>query len=129
MFYFQQYPSLLALAFDMRRSVAERRATLPRSLNADACCLDQGLCAPLQAHTDNIEYYLVGVLCDFLVTLYERVVVTSTQVELLFASLSKFTSNSHGGAGPATLAAKYMLNAFSRAVERWRKEQHADEPG
>ena len=38
-----------------------------------------------------------SVLHDFLVALFERVVVTSTQVELLFAPLSKFTANSHGG--------------------------------
>ena len=118
---FKQFPWLLAPAFDMRRSELERRATLQKFLDAKVCCLDPGLCAPLRVHTSNIDDYVGGtVLQDFLATLFERVVVTSTQVELLFASLSKFT---YQGAGLPTLAAKYMLNSFKQAVELWRENQ------
>ena len=116
---FKQFPWLLAPAFDMRRSELERRATLQKFLDAKVCCLDPGLCAPLRVRTSNIDDYVGdSVLQDFLATLYERVVVTSTQVELLFASLSKFTLR---GAGLPTLAAKYMLNSFKQAVELWRE--------
>ena len=123
-YHFQQYPWLLAPAFDLRRAESDRRATLQRFVDAEDCCLDKGLCAPLRALRVSMDDLLGGsVLHDFLVALFERVVVTSTQVELLFASLSKFTATAHGGAGMPTLAAKYTLNAFSQAVERWRGRQ------
>ena len=83
-YYFKQYPWLLVPAFDLRRPLAERRATLQKLLDASVCCLDKGLCLALRTLTSNIDDYFDSVLHDFLVTFFERVVVTSTQVELIF---------------------------------------------
>ena len=47
----------------------------------------------LRALTTNVDDYFDSVLHDFLVTLFQRVVITSTQVELIFASLTKFTDD------------------------------------
>ncbi len=71
------------------------------------------------------EFALGTVLSDFLIALFERVVVISTQVEFLFASLSKFTSTPHsnGGAGMASLAAKYTINSFSQCQEQEAKSR------
>ena len=111
-YYFKQYPWLLVPAFDLRRPLAERRATLQKFLDASKCCLDKGLCLALRTLTSNIDDYFDSVLHEFLVTFFERVVVTSTQVELIFSNLTRITSGHNGGAGPATLAAKYIINAF-----------------
>ena len=121
-FVFKQYPWLLVPAFDKRCSELYRRAKLHQFLNAALCCLDPGLCALLRALTTNIDDYLETVLCDFLTVLFERVVVTSTQVELIFAGLSKYTESLGGGGGMPTLSAKYKISAFAQAVNRWRSE-------
>lgn len=120
---FKQYPWLLAPAFDLRRSMLARRATLQRFLVAPKCCLDKGLCMPLRKHTTSIDDYFDSVLHDFLVALYLRTVVTSTQVELIFGKLSRLTTDDKGGAGLATLASKFMIASFEQAVQRWRAEK------
>ena len=74
----------------------------------------------LRALTTNVDDYFDSVLHDFLVTLFERVVITSTQVELIFASLTKFTDDRKDGIGLPTLGAKYILSAYTQMVERWR---------
>ena len=76
---FQCYPWLLAPAFDLRRSWIERRATLQTFVDVPWCCLDKGLCTPLRARHERADDYFEGtVLHDFLVALFERVVVTSS---------------------------------------------------
>ena len=116
-YYFQCYPWLLVPAFDVGRTMIARRDTIQRFLNAFECCLDPGLCAPLRAYTANLDDYFGSVLHDFLITLFERVVVTSTQVELQFASLTRWTMNH---AGMPTIAAKYAIDTFAQMVGRWR---------
>ena len=63
---FQCYPWLLALAFDLRRSWIERRATLQTFVDAHWRCLDKGLCTPLRARHERADDYFEGtVLHDF----------------------------------------------------------------
>ena len=117
--YFKRYPWLLAPAFDRRRSEADRRSTLATFMRATKFDLDPGLGLPLQALVDDIEDYVDSDLGDFLTTLFERVVVTSTQVEMLFSGLTKWTQAADQGL--PTLAAKSVLNMFKQSVERWRR--------
>ena len=62
-------------------------------------------------------------------TLFERVVVTSTQVELLFSKFSHWSDG--GGRGPklgaAGLAARGNLTSFRDLVLRWRNQKAPDE--
>ena len=61
---FQCFPWLLVPAFDQRRSIGARRATLQGFLDACSCCLDKGVCKALRALDGNIDDYphLHGVL-------------------------------------------------------------------
>ena len=74
----------------MRRSDRDRFVTLHQFLDSPPCCLDQGLGVALRSFATSAEDYAAGALLhEFLITLFERVVVTSTQVELLFSKLAK----------------------------------------
>ena len=120
---FDCYPWRLAAAFDMTRSEEARRKTIQEFLNSNICCRDLGLCQPLYLHAPSIEDYFHTVLEEFLRTLFERVVVTSTQVELQFATLSLWTNGR--GNGPRMhlpcLAARAKNTSFKNAVELWRR--------
>ena len=63
------------------------------------------------------------VLHDFLVALFERAVVTSTQCELIFAGLTRLTRSCDEGIGLPSLTARYVINAFTQQVQRWRENQ------
>ena len=106
-------------------------------LDASECCLGPGFCLPLRKLTANVEDYMeppdaappVSDQADrdpalrlFLQTLFERSVVTSTQVELQFAGLSMWTSGSMRGPrlNLPGLAARSVGTAFKDAVSRWR---------
>ena len=106
-------------------------------LDASECCLDPGLCLPLRKLTASVEDYLeppdapppVSDQADrdpalrlFLQTLFERCVVTSTQVELQFAGLSMWTAGSMRGPrlNLPGRAARSVATAFKDAVSRWR---------
>ena len=127
-FSFKCYPWLLAPAFDVRRSDEERRQTLSRFLNADACCLDSGLCAPLRSlrrESDGqpleVNDFFNSLLEEFLIAVFDRVVVTSTQVELMFSHMGRWTLSPDAGIGIASLAAKSLLTQFRQAVDRWKR--------
>ena len=117
------YPWLLAPAFDLRRTVLQRRDTIAAFFDASLCRLDVGLSRKLRRLATNIDDFFDSVLGDFLVTLFERVVVTSTQVELQFSRLSIWSNG--GGRGPRLglpgLAAKAATTTFDAAVRRWRR--------
>ena len=48
-FFWKQYPWCLVPAFDLRRSLADRRATLQAMLDGPDCWIDPGLCKVLRA--------------------------------------------------------------------------------
>ena len=122
--YFDCYPWRLAAGFDMNRPEEARRKTIKEFLVANLCCLDLGLGRVLRLHATSIEDYFNTVLAEFLRTFFERVVVTSTQVELQFAKLSLWT-NGRGGHGARMglpcLAARAKNTAFQNAVTQWRR--------
>ena len=139
--FFDCYPFRLAPAFDPQLARADRQTVLREFLGASECCLDLGLGLPLRKFTARIEDYLepadtpptVSDLADrdaahdptlrlFLQTLFERSVVTSTQVELQFAGLSLWTSANMRGPrlNLPGLAARAVTTSFSGAVSRWR---------
>ena len=74
--------------------------------------------------TTTIADYFDSTLRDFLKTLFERVVITSTQVEMQFAKMSLWTAAD--GRGPRmclpTLASQGVLADFVLEVDRWRRE-------
>ena len=120
---FQCYPWLLAPAFDVRRSLIDRRAALQKFLDAQTCCLDKGLCLPLRARHGAADDYCEGTaLHDFLEALFQRIVVTSTQCELIFAGLTRLTRNTDEGTGLPSLVARYVVNAYTQQVTRWRED-------
>ena len=115
--YFDCYPWRLAPAFDPHLARAERGAAVRQFLDASECCLDPGLCSPLRKYSANVDDYLEPAevpipvsdlpagdlpaarndptLRLFLHTLFERSVVTSTQVELQFAGLTLLAQGGH----------------------------------
>ena len=138
--HFDCYPWKLAPAFDPQLPRADRQAIVQEFLTAPECCLDHGLCLPLRQYTANLDDYLEPIpvsdlagenapapagdptLRLFLQTLFERSVVTSTQVELQFAGLSAWVSG--GSKGPRlnlpALASRAVTATFADAVKRWR---------
>lgn len=107
----------------MHRSEEARRKTIQDFLDANICCLDIGLCKVLRLHAPTLEDYFDTVLAEFLRVLFERVVVTSTQVELQFAKLTLWTNGrgNRPGLGLPSLAARAKNTAYKNAVERWRR--------
>ena len=113
-------------------------------LDAPECCLDPGLCSPLRKYSANADDYLEPAevpipvsdlpagdapaarndpaLRLFLQTLFERSVVTSTQVELQFAELSLLAHGRSGGPrmNLPGLSSRAVTTAFKSAVKRWR---------
>ena len=120
---FDCYPWRLAAAFDMHRSREERRKTIEEFLDANMCCLDLGLGQVLRVHAPCIDNYFDTVLEEFLRTLFERVVVTSTQVELQFSKLTLWTMGRGSGRtmGLPCLAARAKNTSYKNAVEQWRR--------
>ena len=139
--YFDCYPWRLAPAFDPQLARTDRETVVREFLGASECCLDPGLGLPLRKFTARIEDYLepadtpptVSDLADgdaahdptlrlFLQTLFERSVVTSTQVELQFAGLSLWTTANLRGPrlNLPGLAARAVATSFGDAVSRWR---------
>lgn len=122
--FFDCYPWRLAAAFDMERPEEARRKTIKEFLDANLCCLDLGLGRVLRNVATSIEDYFDTVLGEFLLAFFQRVVVTSTQVELQFAKLSLWT-NGRGGSGARmglpTLAARAKNTAYKNAVNQWRR--------
>ena len=120
---YQAYPWALAPAFDDARSDEERRTTLEQFFDAASCCLDQGLGRQLRkAFPSRIDVYDGTPLAScFLKTLFQRLVVTSTQVELQFSSMTGLTNTRNKRLGLAGLAAKAMNAAYNQQVVRWRE--------
>ena len=120
--YFDSYPWRLAPAFDDRVPDEQQRETMMTFFGARDCCLDSGICKVLRANDGrdgpNIDEYFDTALGLFLKTLFERVVVTSTQVELQFARLTLWASKKFGL--PA-IASKAITTEFSNEVKRWRE--------
>ena len=67
-----------------------------------------------------VDAYFGTLLEEFLIALFERVVVTSTQVELMFSRLTKWTTEADTGIGHPSLTAKLVASQFNLAVRRWR---------
>ena len=124
---FDCYPWRLAAGVDVQRSEEARRTTIKEFLDANICCLDLGLGQPLRLHAPFIDDYFDTALEEFLRVLFERVVVTSTQVELQFAKLSLWTNVSGGSRlGLPALGAKAKNTAYKNAVEQWRRALPGD---
>ena len=121
-FSFRSYPLKLAPAFDAKRSYSAREQTMSEFMSAPSCCLDTGVGARLQRHIKHCggQQNIPDLLDSFLTALFERVVVTSTQVELMFSSLTRWSLASDKGTGLPTLSAKATINQFAQAAERWR---------
>ena len=67
-----------------------------------------------------MDIYWDTPLGRFVKALFERLVVTSTQVELVFSFLTKLTNTENKRLGLAGLAAKATNHEFSEIVDRWR---------
>ena len=120
---FKAYPWALAPAFDESRIDEERRNTLQELFDADWCCLDMGLGRQLRkAFPSLIETFWGTALGRFLTVLFTRLVVTSTQVELVFSRFSVLTHTRCKRLGLAGLAAKAINQSFKEIVERWRAD-------
>ena len=112
----------MAPAYDDGRSIGAREQTISEFLSVPSCCLDTGLGARLRKHIEHCggQTEIPDLLDSFLTALFERVVVTSTQVELMFPSLTRWSLASDKGTGLPTLSAKATINQFAQAAERWR---------
>ena len=98
--YFESYPWALAPAFDTTRSPADRRAALEAFFRVEPCCFDTGLCRQLRkAFPSDVSVYVDTALSEFLTTVFTRLVMTSTQVELQFSKLSAITNHPHSRIG------------------------------
>ena len=123
--FFQCYPWKLAPGFDVRRDEADRRKTVEQFLRASPCCLDEGFSQVLREHVVDgrrlsVDDFFGTLLEEFLIALFEQVVVTSTQVELMFSWLTKFTTANPQGIGHESLVGTCLTSQFARAVNRWR---------
>ena len=127
-YYFQAYPWALAPASDITRSDAERQTVLKEFFRASWCCLDPGLGRQLRkAFPSTIEQYWDTPLASFLTTLFSRLVMTSTQVELQFSKHSILTDTRSKRLGLGGLAAKTMNQCFKAWVHRWRDSVLSDQ--
>ena len=121
--FFKAYPWALAPAFDETRTEEARRTTLQDFFDASWCCLDAGLGRQLRAaFPPSIDIYCGTPLARFIIAVFTRLVVTSTQVELQFSRYSGLTDTRSKRLGLAGFAAKAMNVAFKEIVERWRNQ-------
>ena len=83
---FDSYPWALAPAFDDRHTQRERDTTLEVFFKAPLCCLDLGLSRQLrEAFPANATSYRATPLSQLLATVFMRLVMTGTPVELQFS--------------------------------------------
>ena len=122
--HFQAYPWALAPAFDLSLTDMQRRDTLQRFFRVGECCLDLGLGRQLRKAFTTIDAYWGTPLADFLTTVFARVVVTSTQVELQFSLYTGLADTRNKRLGLSGLAAKAMNNGFAEIVEDWREDEN-----
>ena len=119
--FFESYPWALAPAFDESRTEAQRRATLEKFFAAEPCCLDMGLSRQLRkAFPADANFYLGTPLAEFLTAVFTRLVVTSTQVELLFSKYTALTDTREKRLGYPGLCAQAMNQSTTTMTNRWR---------
>ena len=119
--FYKGYPWALAPAFDKTRSLAQRLQTLEEFFDAPDCCLDKGLCRALRHRFPDITDYVDDTkLAQFLRSLFEVLVPTSTQVELQFSKLSALTHTRSKRVSLSGLSAKSMNHTLKANVARWR---------
>lgn len=98
--------------------------SLVRALcDAPTCCLDAGFSGKLKAlavREAAVEQGLSSEFREFMHTVFERVVLTSTFVERKFAHFTHWTDVKGKGVSLALLAAKHVTRAFKDAVEVWK---------
>ena len=119
---FQSYPAALAPAVDPRRTPEERKEALATFLNARPCCLDAGLSRNLRTTFPREEQYIDTKLAEFLHECFNRIVITSTQVELQFSTLTRLTDTHAKRLGLAGLAARQVNSEWTKGVNRWRAD-------
>ena len=117
---FLLYPWRLAPIFDpeapedLKRDRIREFLAIPRGSKK----LDPGLGRKLRDIVETEADLLEESLHKFMQALFLRVVVTSTHVERIFSSLTKWTSAQ--GQEVASIAGKYFNTAFNECVGRWR---------
>ena len=119
--HFDCYPWLLAPGYDPRATAEQRDKafedflSLPRGSEK----LDPGAGRKLRELVRTPADLMQATLHDFMRTLFERVVVTSTFVERVFKDLAQWTTIQPQGL--PTLGAKHVNREFGNVVKAWRE--------
>ncbi len=119
----RQYPWKLMLLQDQEVAWADCWKRAQDFLAAKECCLDVGFSKKLRDSAERPEQLFEEDLQFTLRSVADRVVVSSTLVERIFAHYTQWTTAKCRGRRPtlATLAAKHMTSQFRQSVEVWRK--------
>ena len=119
--YAQQYPWLLAPAFDPEGNEEETSACIARflAIPKGSKRLDPGLGRKVRDLVETPEDMKAQPLYDTLCSAFMRSVVTSTAVERAFRSLTGWTNRE--GQGLPTIAAKHVYASFKAVASRWHK--------
>ena len=86
-----------------------------------------GLSRQLRKAFPRKEQYFGTPLEEFLITLFMRLVMTSTQVELQFSKYTALTDTKTKRLGLHGLAGKAMSLGFTKLVKQWREDQLSGE--
>ncbi len=123
-----RYPWLLASVFDLDAPLQEREASADRFLRARPCCLDAGLGRRLRAAVHHRADLFDEELVSAMRAAFDRVVVTSTWVERLFARFRAWTSVDRQTVSLAGLASRQHTSLWRTWVEAWRLKQGVARP-
>ena len=119
---FLVYPWKLWPLANSDSSPRNKRVCAGALFQAPPCCLDSGCSARIRATMDR-ESCLEPDFGEFLRTMFERIVMTSTFIERKFSHFSHWTDVKGKGASLSLLAAKHVTRSFKDAVDIWKRDK------
>ena len=124
------YPWAAAAIFNPEIPPYEKHDAIVELCSSQPCCIDSGLCQPLREELCSKEDdFLHPGLQEFVWTMLQRAMPTSTAVEMMFAPLSMWTEKSRARLTLSGLDALHVNTVFEDTVEKWWQQLESHVPG
>ena len=123
------YPWALAVVFDPNVARDKKLKVAGKFWEALSCALDDGVGEVLRrVLCKSIDDLFDPGLQKFVWAMFERAMVTSTVVEMMFAPLTQYTTKAKTRYTVSALAALHVNNTFKQHVANWWQTLEADAP-
>ena len=123
------YPWAVAVVFDPDVARDRKLPAADKFWNALSCAWDDGVGKVLRhILCDHIEDMFDPGLQKFVWAMFERAMVTSTVVEMMFAPLSQYTTKAKTRYSASSLQALHVTDTFKHQVKKWWKTLETDAP-